>query len=99
MNAAKVMVPVLTGNLARSIHIGGFGDGLEQPTEGTNIGQPSSEHAVSVGTNVVYARAVEYGSAGRAAQPYLRPALDENRPAMMREFADALEDLLRASMR
>lgn len=99
MNDAKRRAPYLTGNLRRSIHIGGFGDGLEQPTNGTDIGRPSQRHAVSVGSNVVYAGPQEFGGAGRAARPYLRPALDENHAEMEREFAEALSDLLRAKMR
>ena len=99
MNDAKRRAPAITGNLRRAIHVGGFGDGLESPTTGSNIGRAPGRHAVSVGTNVVYARAIEYGRAAGPAQPYLRPALDENKAEMEREFADALEDLLRASLR
>ncbi len=98
MNAAKRKAPYLTGNLRRSIHVGGSGDGLEQPTDGTDIGK-AGKHTVKVGTNVVYAKPQEYGSANRPARPFLRPALDENKREMQREFADALEDALRAAMR
>jgi HK97 gp10 family phage protein len=90
-NDAKRRAPVLTGTLRRSIHI-----------------EDKGSHVVAVGTNVPYARRMEFGfaatdSRGRRfnqpARPYLRPALDENRSQMEREFSDALNDLLRASLR
>ena len=108
MNAAKRNAPFITSNLKRSIHVERTGAGLEQPTTGTKIGAPAGRHVVAVGTNVVYARRVEYGFAGtdrlgrtyhQPAQPYVRPALDENVGAMRREFAAALGDLLRAALR
>ena len=99
MNAAKRDVKKITGNLARSIHVAGYGDGLEQPTTGTNIGHSSQKHTVVVGTNVVYARIIEYGGPGRSAQPYLRPALDENKAKIQQEFTDALGDVLKAALR
>lgn len=36
----------------------------------------SDDQHVSVGSDVEYARVVEYGSRNQQAQPYLRPALD-----------------------
>ena len=99
MNAAKRDVKKITGNLARSIHVGGYGDGLESPTTGTDIGYLSPKHTVAVGTNVVYAKIIEYGGPGRAAQPYLRPALDNNKREIQQEFADALADVLKAAVR
>ena len=90
-NDAKRRAPVLTGTLRRSIHT-----------------EDQGSHAVSVGTDLPYAARMEFGfaatdSRGRTynqpARPYLRPALDENKAEMEREFADALEDLLRSAMR
>ena len=90
-NDAKRRAPFKTGTLKKSIHT-----------------EPRGSHAVSVGTDVPYAARIEFGFAGtdsrgrtynQAAQPYLRPALDENKAEVEREFADALEDLLRASLR
>ena len=98
MNAAKRNAPYLTGNLRRSIHVGGPGDGLEGGTTGTNIGK-AGKHTVAVGTNVVYARIIEYGGPGRAAKPYLRPALDNNKREIQKEFTDALRDVLKAALR
>ena len=90
-NDAKRRAPVLTGTLRRSIHM-----------------EDQGSHAVTVGTDVPYARRLEFGFVGtdsrgrtyhQSARPYLRPALDENKPEMVREFSDALRDLLRASLR
>ena len=98
MNAAKRAAPYLTGNLRRSIHVGGYRDGLEGGTTGTDIGK-AGKHAVAVGTNVVYSRIIEYGGPGRAAKPYLRPAIDNNKREIRQEFADALRDVLKAALR
>lgn len=61
-----------------------------------------------VGTNVPYAKVVEFGikpgatlgnriyRKGRLAKPYLIPAFDKNREAALREFALAADRALRA---
>jgi phage gpG-like protein len=94
-NAAKTKCPVgkiLGGTLRRSIH-----------TEGRR--QSDTNVYALVGTDVVYARRIEYGFAGRdslgrlydqAAQPYLRPALDEKRDAVRREIRAAIEQKVAA---
>jgi hypothetical protein len=91
-NAAKEKCPYITGTLRRSIHTEG------RQESGTNV------YAL-VGTDVVYARRIEYGFAGRdslgrlydqAAQPYLRPALDEKRDAVRREIRAAIEQKIAA---
>ena len=90
-NDAKRRAPYLTGTLRRSIHMEDVGS-----------------HAVAVGTDVPYARRQEFGFAGtdkrgrhyhQPARAYLRPALDENQREIRQEFADALEDVLRAALR
>ena len=90
-NDAKRRAPYLTGTLRRSIHM-----------------EDSGTNAVAVGTDVPYARRIEYGFAGtdkrgrtyhQAAQPYLRPALDENKREIRQEFANALRDVLKAAVR
>ena len=108
VNAAKQDAPYRTGNLRRSIHVGGHGD--LSNTTGTQIEAPTvsaTRVEVLAGTNVEYARRIEYGfndtdSLGRTyaqeAQPYLRPAVDENEAAVQREVANALRDLLRAAL-
>jgi HK97 gp10 family phage protein len=78
MNDAKARVPVLTGNLRRSIALSdGPGDA-----------------EVTIGTDVEYAPYVEFGTSRMAAQPYLRPALDENHEEITRTISDALADLI-----
>lgn len=109
-NAAKEQAPFVTGTLRRSIHIGGH-DELNPDGEGGNVPEPEIDGAtvtVYIGTDVEYARRIEYGfngtdSLGRqysqAAQPYLRPAADENQAAVRTEVGEALRDLIRASIR
>lgn len=60
---AKRYVPVDTTNLRDSI------ESRTQPQRNTIL--------TEVGTNVEYAPHVEYGTRKMAAQPYLRPAVDE----------------------
>lgn len=43
-----------------------------------------------VGTNVEYAEYVEYGVRGRTGQPYMRPAIDENRRGLLRRLAELI---------
>lgn len=73
-NDAKIAAPVLTGTLRRSIH--------------TEVTAGDGEASALVGTDVPYARRLEFGFVGadrlgrhynQAARPYLRPALDNNR--------------------
>lgn len=108
MNAAKQKALVLTGNLRRSIHVAGWGDGFELPTDGDTLPKPPGRNVVAVGTNVIYAKRIEFGFAGadskgrryhQPATPFLRPALDENQAEMHREFSEALGDLMRAQLR
>ena len=89
-----------TGNLRRSIHIGGHAEQSELAnSDGTDIGGNShtkTKAEVLVGTNVVYAASHEYGRGNLAARPYLRPALDESKGDVAREIGDALKQLLRS---
>jgi hypothetical protein len=59
---------------------------------------------VLVGSDVPYARRIEYGFHGadkrgrryhQAAQPYLRPAMDQSRERAMNAIAMAASDMLR----
>ena len=59
---ASLRSPVLTGNLRASI----------------NHRINEAEQSVTVGTPVEYGPAVELGYKGRAAQPFLRPAVESN---------------------
>lgn len=108
-NEAKRLAPYETGNLRRSIHVGG--EGVEGNTTGSDIGgqEVGRDYAeVSVGTNVEYARRRELGfmgtdSLGRTyhdpATPYLRPAVESQKGAVQQEIADAARDLIRAAIR
>lgn len=65
---AKLRCPVDTGNLRDSI----------------KYRVDESEAAVIIGTNVEYAPYVEFGTAKMQAQPYLRPAVIENKEQIMK---------------
>jgi len=97
-NEAKVRVPKLTGNLARSIHIGGYGDESELSlSDGTDIGgniAARDRAQIRIGTNVEYATWIEFGTSKRAAKPYLRPAFDTKKAEAVREFTRAFRKLL-----
>lgn len=128
-NGAKRRAKWKSGNLRRSIHIGGHEDRADDYADikqtvgevsSPNIGRHSAE--IFVGTNVEYAKIQEYGgtitpkSSARLhfflddgtevfarsvtipAQPYLRPAVDEEGRAAQREAVEAMADLMRAAM-
>jgi len=85
-NAAKRNAPYVTGTLRRSIH---------QEVERLS----STFVQAIIGTDLHYARRVEFGFAGKdalgrvynqAAKPYLRPAMDDNRAKISREFKKVL---------
>jgi len=67
---AKQTVPVLTGALKRSI------------THKPEV--PKRE--VLVGSNLTYAPFIELGTSKMSAKPYLRPALEQNMPAIRKLF-------------
>jgi len=73
-NEAQLKASFITGNLKRSLHIGGHGE-LENTT-GTDIGgeEKSNEQCiVHVGTNVEYAAIQEFGGLVEAKKaPYLK---------------------------
>ena len=101
-NAAKIKAPYKTGNLKRSIHVGGHINATPQmemdmaDTTGTDIGGAgrygSHQVRVRVGTNVEYAAPLEYRNAG--ARAYMRPAADEAKAEAIRDMRDALADQL-----
>lgn len=66
--------------------------------------QPDGDLTWAVGTDVEYARRVEFGFVGadrlgrvynQAARPYLTPAAEEVRPRFLRRMAQAVEDAAR----
>lgn len=72
---ATVRCPVLTGNLRASL----------------TYSVDEREQSVTNGTPVEYGPAVELGYRGRAAQPFLRPAAENNK----RRIQKLAEELLR----
>ena len=76
--AAKNLAPVDTGNLRNSI---------------THV-IDSQGKAARVGTNVHYGPYVELGTSKMAAQPYLSPALDQNKGNIRKIFADAIKEAM-----
>lgn len=108
VNDAKRNAPYLSGTLRRSLHIGGHTDlspDFEPIREvadlipGATPTLPPPRKlpgyvTVYVGTNLEYARWVEFGTTRMAAQPFLRPAIDENRSRVEEEFMAAVADLI-----
>jgi HK97 gp10 family phage protein len=89
-NEAQVRAPVKTGTLRRDITV--------QIVEST----PTSAIA-AIGTSVPYGPRIEFGFNGRdklgrlysqPAQPYLRPAFDQERENAYLEIQDALRDAI-----
>lgn len=106
-NGAKANAPWVSGNLRRSIHIGGHEDlardrGDIVDRTGERVPRPelgANTVAVYVGTDVNYAAPVEFGARGRAGHPYLRKAADEKKGEVQREISVAWRDLVRAAVR
>ena len=105
---AKRRAPRLTGNLARSISpgVGQDPQGGSGPVEQTAGSLPeqtvdslrdeirrTGSGTAFVATNVVYAPLQE------AINPYLRPAMDENRDEVQRSYRTALQQVLRRAER
>lgn len=89
-NDAKIKAPFVTGTLRRSIS-------TEIAQKGTII------WAYTGSRDVPYARRIEFGFVGsdslgrtynQAAQPYLRPALDGNKDAIVSEISAAVRDMI-----
>lgn len=78
---AKIRCPVDTGTLRRSIR---------EMKQNKSPGRIESQ----VGTDIEYAHAVEFGTDRQRAQPYLRPALDENTQEIQAAFETRLRQLL-----
>lgn len=95
-NEAKRRAPVLTGNLRRSIHVGGESGAGEFGNLGLGPVSDTSG-TVRIGTDVDYAAAVEFGTSNQSAQPYLRPAIDSQRDEAVAEVGAAFVKLVRAA--
>jgi len=106
-NTAKEKAPYRTGNLRRSIHVG-------------DVASTSRSASAMVGTNVVYAKYLEYGTGifavrgdgrkkpwrfkgafgwrwtrGIKPRPFMRPAWDATRKAVVATTLASLRDQLR----
>lgn len=81
-NGASIRAPKLTGTLARSIN-------AER-----NI-VTSTEVVYDIGTDLDYAATQEFGYGGISAQPYLRPALDEDGKIAVETIRRAVEQFLK----
>ena len=103
---AKILCPIVTTRLRGSISSNWYGSGMARgKTSGIakaddGVGQPDKELTGVVGTNVEYARRVEMGFVGADAlgriynqspKPYLRPALEKNRSAILGLFRDLIK--------
>lgn len=73
MNKAKSTVPVDTGALRRSIN--------------RSVAKTSTGIRGRIAANTDYAKAVELGTYRMSPQPYLRPALFNNRQLILRRVA------------
>lgn len=105
VNEAKQQAPWKTGNLRRSLHVGGY-EGKEEPTTGTDIGgnkHTANSAEVLVGTNVEYAAPVEFGPPGPGIlggrKPYLRPAIDTQKEQVAKTIGGTLRDLIMKAAR
>lgn len=74
---AKIKAPVDTGRLRQSIT--------------HNLEPDPVNPYVEVGTNVEYAKHVEFGTSRQAAKPFLQPALVENKRAILKQLANAFK--------
>lgn len=85
---ASRRAPRRTGKLAESI--------VAELQEGK-----SGRKSAVIGPNeeAFYGSFVELGRSNQAAQPYLRPALDENKNAVQRAIADALRAAIEKAVR
>jgi HK97 gp10 family phage protein len=78
--AAVRKAPVLTGTLRRSIH--------------TETAATADGAVGRTGTNVEYAPFQEFGTSRMRAQPFLRPAFDENKDEALGEVERALKQMV-----
>jgi HK97 gp10 family phage protein len=81
---AKSIVPVDTGNLRASI-------------ESRVIRNNDGDITGVVGTNTDYAAFVEFGTSKMGAQPYLRPAVEQNRETVRELLGEGFNDAVERS--
>ena len=96
---ARLRAPVDTGRLRGSITYATQRERSQTDAgakAGDAVSRPDDTNTLHVGTNVEYAAYVEYGTRRMAEQPYLIPALDENRQEVREIFAEYLRRGLRS---
>lgn len=57
----------------------------------SSIATDLKKNSVKIGTNVEYAKSLEYGTSKVAARPFLRPALERNKREIPRVFKEGAE--------
>ncbi len=83
---AMLRVPVKSGRLRGSLTYAttrGQSNARNPAVPVDAVRRPYDKEEVWVGTNVEYGPYVEYGTRFSKAQPYLRPALDDNRDRIL----------------
>lgn len=100
----KELVPVDTGRLRDSIHTE---HSVDEPMQQIFTVQPGSEGGNEYGWDPAYARRIEHGFFGadrlgrvynQAAQPFVRPAYDEEREAGPKTIKESVLDALDNAM-
>lgn len=91
-------VPVDSGRLKGSITYAtmkerSYPKGAAEGNDG--VSAPNDKWTAHIGTNVEYAQHIEYGTVRMSAQPYLRPALNDNRTKAARVFQDDVREGLK----
>lgn len=97
---AKRRVPVKSGALRDSLHVGGYTKltpeykplGAYGALKGP-IGK-GKDKGVLIGTTLPYAQLVERGTKRTAARPFLRPAADEKRTEIVKEVEKAIQGII-----
>mgnify|MGYP000872909490 FL=1 len=99
VDAAKLLVPVDTGDLRDSLHVGGFtrlSRGWRRIGNYGSLGLPGGKakaYAVLVGTTLPHGRLVEMGTKRTRPKPYLRPAVDGNVDRINDTIDDTLQQI------
>ena len=92
---ARTRATVLTGNLRGSIthstRKGGVSKVKEPAKQEDAVSQPDDDDTVRIGTAVEYAPFIEFGTSKQSAQPFLRPAVLENKDRITSLFKKAMK--------
>lgn len=97
---AKAQVPVATGDLRDSLHVGGYTEltpdyrkigrygALRKPTgSGKNV-------KVYIGSKLPYAHLVERGTVKMRARPFIRPAVDSKQGEILDKVDETIQDMI-----